>query len=489
MRLVRGADTSYTERTFTITRLPSNIRVLKACVDSVTLAWNAVSGVSRYEISRLGAQYMDSVTTVSGLTATIPYNVAATEWFSVRAVMSNGQKGRRATAIRKFAGLVGCAIPNDLSVSRLLSPRPQTTYPCPSFSNHPVKVMVRNRGTAAISSCTLFYKIGNNAAVSQPLSNALAPGDSVEVTFSQGINLTASTNYNFTSWVQTQGDLNVINDSVKTTFRTTPASTSSLTQNFQLTLFPPSGWETQNPDNGRTWARSTSVAGPQGFSTNTALMDNFGYLTSGQKDILNASIVDFSGNANPALVFDLAYASGTSRADTLEVLASSDCGITFQSLGYKKGGLALSTVGARTNRFIPASSSEWRTDTISLLSLANQKTIIRFVNTNRGGNSLYIDNIRSVVLPVSSQPAFSTTSGLRIFPNPAGNFLSLEFGGGRALVSWEILAVDGRTLASGNTLNNRGIHTLELNQVPSGLYWLRVKDAAGNQAAARFVKE
>ncbi len=488
MRLVRGADTSYTERTFTITRLPSNIRVQKACIDSVTLAWNAVSGASRYEVSRLGNQYMDSVTTVTGLTATIPYNVSATEWFSVRAVMSNGQKGRRATAIRKFAGLVGCAIPNDLSVSRLLSPRPQTTYPCPSFSNHPVRVMVRNRGTAPVSNFTVLFKLGNNSTVSQSVTNALAPGDSVEVSFSQGINLAASTNYNIASWVQTQGDLNVINDSVKTTFRTTPASSASLTQNFQLTLFPPSGWENQNPDNGRTWVRSTSVQGPLGFSTNTALMDNFGYLTTGSRDILTTPLTDFAGIANPSLIFDIAYATGTSRNDSLEILASTDCGASFLPAGYKKGGLLLSTVGARSVRFIPAGSTEWRTDTLSFPSFSNQKVIYRFVNINRGGNSLYIDNIRSANLPVSALGLSKAESELRIFPNPAGRTLTFGTPFGNTAIEWEIFGTDGRIMASGKSGSEDRMHTLELS-VPSGLYWLRVKDAGGMQAAARFVKE
>jgi hypothetical protein len=488
MRLVRGSDTSYTERTFTISRVPTNIRVLNACIDSVTLAWNAVSGVSRYEVSRLGQKFMDSVTTVSGLTAKIPYNLGQEEWFSVRAIMPNGQKGRRAVAFRKFPGLVNCSIPTDAGVSRLISPRPQTTYPCPSFTNHPVNVRIRNNGTSPISNFSVFYKLGNNAPVSQLFTNSIAPGDSALFTFTQGINLVASTNYRILTWTQAQGDLNFINDTLETTFRTTPSSTGSLLQNFQLSLFPPSGWDNQNPDNARTWVRSVSIPGPLGFNTNAALLDNFGYLTSGQKDILSSPLFDLATISNPVVIFDVAYASGTSRRDTLVVLASSDCGVTFQPLGYRKGGLQLATVGTRTNRFIPANSGEWRSDTISLAAMANQKVIVQFMNINRGGNSLYIDNIRSASVQVSNTELLASNSGLSIYPNPAGKSLFVEMQPGSAMRNWEIFGVDGRKLSQGTFEASGATSQIDLS-FPAGLYWFKAVDGKGNQILRKFLKE
>jgi hypothetical protein len=488
MRLVRGTDTSYTERPFTISRLASNLRVTKACVDSLTIAWNAVTGATAYEVSLLGTKYMDSVTTVSGLTAKIPYNFSIDNWFSVSPVFANGAKGRRAIAIRKTPGLVGCAVASDVGISSVISPRPQTTYPCPSFANHPVKVRVRNFGTAAASNFPLFFKLGSAATVSQTFTSTLNPGDSVEFIFTQTVNLIASTNYTLQTWTKLVGDFNTINDSTISTFRTTPATSSTLTQNFQLSLFPPSGWGSINQDNNRTWVRTASIAGPLGFGTNAALMDNFGYLTSGSVDALLTPMVDFASNPNPVLLFDIAYASGSQRRDTLEIRVSTDCGATFIPTNYRKGGIELSTVGARSTRFIPANVDEWRTDTLNLNFTGGQKVIIQFINKNRGGNALYIDNVRSASFVVSNNDFKSGLTKWLVFPNPAQDKITLSFGMESRAQSWKLIAMDGKVKAEG-ALN--GIESLELDvhHLPKGLYLVQVMQKDGEVQTRKLVLE
>jgi PKD repeat protein len=96
--------------------------------------------------------------------------------------------------------------------------------------------------------------------------------------------------------------------------------------------------------------------------------------------------------------FDVAYAAyNSSYIDGLEVLLSSDCGITWNSL-YLKTGLTvgpgnLPTAPPTTSNFTPT-SAQWRNETINLDQYIGEPSVrIAFRNLPAYGNNLYIDNI------------------------------------------------------------------------------------------------
>ena len=96
--------------------------------------------------------------------------------------------------------------------------------------------------------------------------------------------------------------------------------------------------------------------------------------------------------------FDVAYAAyNASYIDGLEVLLSSDCGITWNSL-YLKTGLTvgpgnLPTAPPTTSNFTPT-SAQWRNETINLDQYIGEPSVrIAFRNLPAYGNNLYIDNI------------------------------------------------------------------------------------------------
>jgi len=90
------------------------------------------------------------------------------------------------------------------------------------------------------------------------------------------------------------------------------------------------------------------------------------------------------------LKFDLAYTSFPGRYDSLMVMASNDCGKTWQTLMYS-GGHELSTSNPTTEYFIP-NRSEWQSYEFDLYKYSGP-ILVRFRFINGNGNNLYLDNL------------------------------------------------------------------------------------------------
>jgi photosystem II stability/assembly factor-like uncharacterized protein len=166
---------------------------------------------------------------------------------------------------------------------------------------------------------------------------------------------------------------------------------NSVSEGFEGS-FVPSGWSINNPNNDAQWSLS-STAGGYGNSSKSAVFDNYNNDSQGNSDDL---IMHFNSSTialNPYLHFDVAYARwGGGYSDTLEVLASTDCGASYQSL-YLKGGSDLATSPDNQSYFTPT-PTEWRTDSIDLSAFSNQANLqIAFRNIGRYGNVVYLDNI------------------------------------------------------------------------------------------------
>lgn len=228
--------------------------------------------------------------------------------------------------------------------------------------------------------------------------------------------------------------LNAINsDSVtKTSFITVNGDNAlPFDEGFQESSFPPSQWTILNPwSHPVIWAQYTG-AGGFGSSNKCMYFNNCSGGQTGRYDRILTPSFTFTDVPKPALFFDVAYTPyNANYSDTLMVYYSLDCGNTFTPI-YTKGGMKLCTTGGITLEdgansdfngcFVPTSSN-WRTDTITVPALANQSEVLfAFENRSGNGSNIYIDNINtSVNLAVNN---IREDKSLAIEPNPnKGNF-------------------------------------------------------------------
>ena len=111
-----------------------------------------------------------------------------------------------------------------------------------------------------------------------------------------------------------------------------------------------------------------------------------------------------------------------SPTDTLEVLVTKDCGNTFSPV-YKKWGTDLQTVSESATDFVPASSSQWRTEVIDLTNIAPTGPIqVVFRNTNNNKNNIYVDNVN---LKTRVLPGRLKREGVIVLPNPFSDKFSI----------------------------------------------------------------
>lgn len=236
IRVTSGADTDMSDEDFTIVGLPTNITVDFVCPDSIGISWNAVGGATGYEVSALGAQYMDSMATSTGTSAVVTgLNPTAEHWFSVKALTSNGGAGRRQIAIFYGGGTFNCLLPVDIALENLTSPPMGLLPDCQASTTAPVIIDVTNYGTSSVSNVAVGYQINGGTVVNEMVAGPIAAGATVSFTFAQTANLGTAGSYNVASWISFPGDMNSFNDSTFNSLTVTPSITVTLpvTENFE----------------------------------------------------------------------------------------------------------------------------------------------------------------------------------------------------------------------------------------------------------------
>lgn len=380
--------------------------------------------------------------------------------------------------------------PYDLDLVKLTVPQrtcsPQVTPVC----------LIRNTGKNTLTSARIHYVSG---AVSGDYvwTGTLAPFGHASVTLPV-INATIGTQNITLSVTQLNGSLtDTVTVNNTASGNVTYAALSKalpFSEGFEGNTFPPADWVLES--SGELYSElyrddevfKTGVASFGGFNT-LLIFDNL----NRHEDIVSP-LLDLTSTTGPKVSFDVAYnyhrftppyfTQNVDLADTLEVLISTDCGATYQSL-YKKGGSQLATFATPiinpiniVECFATPADSNWRRETIDLQAYAsNNAAQIKFRYISALGGSLNIDNVSfsnsSVSVPGVAK------SNLRIFPNPASDLITIVSGTDdiRRLelldVSGKLLRVSDRVIKAGDRMD------MDVSGVAAGVYFIRVQSAGG----------
>jgi PKD repeat protein len=242
------------------------------------------------------------------------------------------------------------------------------------------------------------------------------------------------------------------------------SQTLPFSEGFGSTAFPPPGWKIENPDSAAslaalTWTwRRLATRGGFGRSQGCATIPCFRYSDYNQLDGLRTPPLDLKNITGARLTFSVAYLPlnyfyAGSRAivvgDTLSVLASSDCGATWQTL-YKKGGIELSKVRRPSNVEVNLpENSDWRTDTVRLDGFVGKdQVVLKFEMKNNFGNHIFIDDIVVEQAEPSSIAASILSSPPVVMPNPTRESATLIYNLQHAAhCAWEVIDMQGRVVA------------------------------------------
>jgi len=174
----------------------------------------------------------------------------------------------------------------------------------------------------------------------------------------------------------------------------------AITENFNYPpYFPTQAWNVMNPDNDLSWYHTAGDTANTGAGDLYSMcMYNYQYNTLlGAIDYLKSPLFKIQNADSLQFSFWYAYQfrnTGHTIADSLELLISTDCGVTFSSL-WKKGGSNLATVVSTADTaFYPFGMDKWKQQTIDLSAYKNAEKIqFAFKAINGKGNNIFIDNI------------------------------------------------------------------------------------------------
>jgi hypothetical protein len=285
-------------------------------------------------------------------------------------------------------------------------------------------------------------------------------------------------------------DQRLRNDTASVTFTLAPTLALPYAESFESATFPPNnGAAIINPDGGITWARFTTAGNPGNASMRLNFYD---YQTVGQRDIFRTAKINVDVLDSVLVQFNVAHQQyfGTDvpfpSNDSLKIVYSPDCGLTWFPTSYAKGGANLATVATPSgNSFVPT-ASQWRTERVILKDFCNKnlKTVmIGFEAYNDFGNNLYVDGVNisefrsaarnsavksiSQPLPALCSNAVSPVVTIRNEGLDTIKTLKVNYqidGGAVSTLNWTgaLAKCDAVTLTLGTTNSTVGSHTLKV---------------------------
>ncbi len=272
------------------------------------------------------------------------------------------------------------------------------------------------------------------------------------------------------------------NNSTNASFLIYPAvGGGPVSESFEAAGIPSSFMLTAGSD-GSTWANATI-----GNNSAKSCGVDFYNIGSGVVDNMELPSQSLFLATAATLTFDVAHAQYQTEADKLEVQVSINCGTTWTSV-YNKSGATLATSAATTSAYAPASTADWRTETVSLNTyMGNPSVLVRFKATSAYGNNLYVDNI-NFSIPLAVQE-IDNIAAVNIYPNPMTDI---------ATVNYKLTEANPVTITMVNTIGQvvlqenlgklaagDGSYSINSSLYDNGMYFVTIK--VGNSSITKKV--
>ncbi|RYZ23278.1 MAG: hypothetical protein EOO16_05560 [Chitinophagaceae bacterium] len=350
-----------------------------------------------------------------------------------------------------------------------------TSYGVPFCAgNITPRIEVTNRGTTTITSITVKVQLNGGTPTSTTINGLNIPTSGTANVTLPVVALPAGNNVvkYITSAPNGGADAVATNDTLTQTINLAAPIAGPITADFESTSFPPANFVIDNPGGDTTWRR----AGTGRSSTGSLFINNYDNENIGSIDDFRSNSIALAPGADSLVVsFDVAHkAYNTQLSDTLQVLVTPNCGVSYTSIFKKWGSSTLATAGTTTASYLNPAAGDWRSERVAILaSSLNSNTVnVLFRDKNRYGNNIFVDNIniRSTckTTSVSTQPLAST-----VCAGTAASFSVAATGNASLTYQWQ---QNGSNIA-GATSNTYSIASAAASN--AGNYTVVITNACG----------
>jgi predicted esterase len=355
-------------------------------------------------------------------------------------------------------------------------------------------LLIRNVGSTPTSEISIEYGGNGSFASKMTITEPLAPFEHryvglPSVAVSEGKNSISARVFSVNATTDTAMGNNTASDTVEVSLSSRPLP---YIESFSGS-FPPAGWTHARSGDYISGFDIDGETGSDQPGSMTAFNTIFIFDNLGHQDAILTPSLDLTSIDQPVLVFDRAFnfhrytppyfTDTVDFADTLEILISTNCGGSWQSL-WKKGGSDLATFAEPimnplnlNQDFISPEPQDWRTERIELNDFASATSaVVKFNYISALGGHLYIDNVR--FQSVSSVNAAAPLASYQIYPNPAQDMIQIE----GTVDNAEILVLDvmGREVLK--AVDNA--NSIDVSTLTPGSYMLKITE----RGSTRFEK-
>lgn len=194
------------------------------------------------------------------------------------------------------------------------------------------------------------------------------------------------------------------------------------------------------------------------------------------------------------LSYKVAYRqASTGTIDGLRVMYSANCGNTWNLLYYRAGKVLANGNDPMSAPFFPASANDWKSESLSLASLLNQKSVsIRFDFYCQQGNNIFIDDVNIGDNGTGIFTGAPAALPLEVFPNPATEYVTLQWGNmlpAGTSAQFVVSDATGRLLHSERVdmYSSAKFATSNLGIRAAGVYFLTLTTPSGDMYRSRLV--
>ena len=367
------------------------------------------------------------------------------------------------------AGLIGCPSLPSLACVTGTGTTPGITM-----------VTLANKGTTTVTSATIYFKLDNGTLSSTPWTGSLLPGTSASVTLPT-INLGSGAHIIYDSLGAVNGskDVNTVNNVQKTKLSVRDASPATLPVAADFESGVPPTWTLYDPTGtGANWVR-TGLGGHNG--SNYSL--EYAFYENPTGDVAYAILPNTTLPSGPsALDFWIADAQYTTAyEDQLDVVYSTDCGATWNTIWTAKGA-DLATVAPSQTEYTPMTPDDWHLKSIDM-SAVPSGAAIAFRATSAYGNNLYIDDVNLRAGTPTGIKSAVAAAGLSLVPNPAHDAAALHFSlpqAGRVAVNvMDALGRNVATIADANMAAGAQQLNILTAKMAAGVYSITIRTDTG----------
>jgi Pregnancy-associated plasma protein-A/Secretion system C-terminal sorting domain len=389
-------------------------------------------------------------------------------------VINNGV--RRKSLLTSPGATPSTVLPQlDIAVAGLRSPGPvlclTSTIP---------QLTVKNQGNIVITSFKVETILNSGSVLTQPFTKIqLLPGEEKDFALNT---LSLKVGMNTLQFTVTEPNGQTDNTDNNSLFTREVVNQSTdivpLRENFNDATN--SNWTVVSPQGGIAW---------EGTATNfsrSLSYKSFSNTIDEQQSWLVSPTLNLNDVKQASIIFDLSYARRPTGDERLQVLGSTDCGLTYTEILYDEQGKDLSVTDLN-DAWMPSTKDDWQPKFINLETLISKTNVrLAFVVTNRNGNNLFLDNIEfyeglDMIPPKVEGPYYVYATSYQ--RDDYQVTFNLEK---RSDVSIYVYNMLGDKIAYhefANVLNQT--YSIDLSPAPSGIYILRTQ--IGNELSTKKI--